>query len=131
MFGDGTQSRCFTYVRDAVRAILSLTDCADAVGELFNVGSSKEITINKLADRILEIVESEGGPRKEEGRTVLIPYEDVYNSEFEDMSRRVPNTRKIQALTGWAPRLALERILTDSLEQMCSGSEFRERIGTP
>jgi UDP-glucose 4-epimerase len=102
--GDGRQSRCFTDVRDVVGALLGLMDHPGAVGEVFNVGSSEEVTIGALAERIRELTASSS-------EIVHIPYEAAYGEGFEDMPRRVPDISKIQALIGYRPRKSLDQIL--------------------
>ena len=107
VYGDGGQSRCFCHVSDVVGALVGLLDSDAAFGEVFNVGSSEEVTILELAKRIVERTGSSS-------EIVLVPYEDAYPVGFEDMQRRVPDTRKIEALIGWRPTLTLERIIRDA-----------------
>jgi UDP-glucose 4-epimerase len=102
--GDGRQSRCFTDVGDVVGALLGLMDHPGAVGEVFNVGSSEEVTIGALAERIRELTASSS-------EIVHIPYEAAYGEGFEDMPRRVPDISKIHALLGYRPRKSLDQIL--------------------
>lgn len=104
--GTGQQTRCFCHVHDTVRAILGLVDDERSVGEVFNVGSSDEITIRDLAERIIAMSDSES-------TIELMPYDKVFATGFEDMLRRVPDTRKVRTLIGWRPT----RTLTDILEQ--------------
>jgi UDP-glucose 4-epimerase len=107
--GDGSQSRCFTDVSDVVGALVGLIDHPNAVGEVFNVGSSQEVTINALAQRVKELVGSES-------EIVRIPYEQAYGEGFDDMPRRVPDIRKIEALIGYRPRKSLDEILTGVID---------------
>jgi UDP-glucose 4-epimerase len=102
---DGQQSRCFTDVRDAVRAVMRLAETPAAVGEVFNVGSSQETTIEQLALAILRLTGS---------RAVLrfVPYEAVYRQGFEDMRRRVPDCTKLRRTIGFAPDTPLEENLS-------------------
>ena len=94
MFGDGTQTRCFCHVADVVRALVFLLDEPRAIGDVFNVGGSGEISIQQLASRIIE--------RTRSSSTIIhLPYEVAYEVGFEDMARRVPDVTKIHALTGW------------------------------
>jgi UDP-glucose 4-epimerase len=104
VFGDGTQSRSFTYVGDVVRALLSLIDEPRAIGQVFNIGNGYEISMNDLAEKIKEMT----GSRSE---IVRIPYDQAYESGFEDMPRRVPDISKISALTGYGPTVELDEIL--------------------
>ncbi|MEV3853933.1 NAD-dependent epimerase/dehydratase family protein [Streptomyces sp. NPDC050095] len=108
--GDGTQRRCFAHVADVVDALLRLLAHPGAVGEVFNIGSGEETTIADLAGLIVERSGSTSPLR-------FIPYEEVYagGHGFEDMARRVPDTRKIRELTGWAPKLGLSDIVDAAL----------------
>ncbi len=110
VYGDGSQSRCFCNVSDVVEALLALAGRPAAVGEVFNVGNTHEVSILELAQRILTLA----GRSPEE--VVFIPYDEAYEPGFEDMQRRVPDTSKIRALTGWEPRLSLEETLAQVLE---------------
>ncbi|MDQ4133748.1 MAG: GDP-mannose 4,6-dehydratase [Actinomycetota bacterium] len=110
VFGDGQQSRCFCHVSDTVDALLRLLGHPEAIGDVFNVGSTEEITIADLAQRVIEAT---GSTSKIE----LIPYEDAYNVEFEDMRRRVPDTTKLRTLTGWQPTRNLDDILAETIAE--------------
>jgi UDP-glucose 4-epimerase len=104
VFGDGTQSRSFTYVGDVVRAMVALINEPKAVGQVFNIGNSREITIGELAERIKSMTGSSSP-------IVRIPYDQAYEAGFEDMPRRVPAISKIDALVGYAPTVDLDEIL--------------------
>lgn len=106
VYGDGTQSRSFTYVGDVVRAMLALVEHPGAVGEVFNVGNGEEITIRALAERIRTMTSS-ASP------IVTIPYDEAYQAGFEDMPRRVPDIAKIASLVGYAPRVGLHDMLCE------------------
>lgn len=106
VYGDGTQRRCFTHVKDSVRALADLISCSDAVGGVFNVGSVEEISILGLAERIKDFVKSESPIR-------LISYDQAYEEGFEDMPRRVPDLSKVKALIGYSPSRALDDIIRD------------------
>ena len=108
VYGDGTQSRCFCDVHDAIRAIAGLINHPDAPGQLFNIGSSEEITILNLAERIKDVAKSAS-------KIVLIPYSEAYPRGFEDMERRNPDTARIRALLGWQPSMTLQ----DTLVRVC------------
>ena len=105
VFGDGTQSRSFTYVGDVVRAMVALINEPAAVGQVFNIGNDSEISINALAERIKALTGSAS-------EIVRIPYDQAYEAGFEDMPRRVPDISKIAALVGYAPTVELDEILT-------------------
>ena len=117
--GTGRQTRCFCHVDDTVNAILGLLEDERAVGDVFNVGSSDEITIHHLAERIIATAGSES-------LIELIPYAEAFASGFEDMLRRVPDTRKLRALIGWRPT----RTLTDILEQSVADARFEADRGS-
>jgi UDP-glucose 4-epimerase len=109
VFGDGTQSRSFTYVGDVVRAIVALINDPRAVGQVFNVGNGKEITIGDLAERVRTLAGSHS-------KIVLIPYDQAYEAGFEDMPRRVPDISKIHALIGYAPTVELDEMVERVIE---------------
>jgi len=111
VYGDGRQSRCFTYVGDVVRAVVALADHPDALGEIYNIGSTEEVTIGDLARRVIALSGSQSG-------LVYIPYQEAYEAGFEDMQRRVPDIRKIQALVGWQPTVDLDGILQSVIDHM-------------
>jgi UDP-glucose 4-epimerase len=107
--GDGAQTRSFCHVADVVGGLLELVNEPRAVGEVFNIGNDQEISIMALAERV----------RERTGRRspiVAIPYDQAYESGFEDMPRRVPDLSKIHALIGYAPRHDLDAILTDVID---------------
>jgi UDP-glucose 4-epimerase len=106
VYGDGKQSRCFTHVSDVVRALVALMEKPEAYGNVFNIGSSSEISMHDLAKQVREITKSKS-------EIVFIPYEKAYEEGFEDMPRRVPDTTKIKSLIGWEPTIALPKILKD------------------
>ena len=105
VYGDGRQSRCFTYVSDVVGVLLKLADHPGAVGEVFNVGNDREeVTIRELAER----VKARTGSKSE---IVTVPYDQAYEEGFEDMRRRVPDLTKVHALVGYEPKVHLDEIL--------------------
>jgi UDP-glucose 4-epimerase len=101
VFGTGKQSRCFCYVGDTVSALLKLLDAPEAVGQVFNIGSSEEISIEGLADLIKTKLSSTSP-------ICYIPYEKAYEAGFEDMPRRVPSTAKVERYVGWQPSTSLD-----------------------
>jgi UDP-glucose 4-epimerase len=111
VYGDGTQTRCFCHVKDSVRAIVGLADHPDAVGQVFNIGATQEISILALAQRIIEQLESPS-------QIGFVPYEQVYTKGFEDMARRVPDTRRIQQAIGWRPERSLDDIILDVADSL-------------
>jgi UDP-glucose 4-epimerase len=106
VYGDGSQSRCFGHVQDAVEALLRLLATPSSVGEVFNVGSDEEVTILRLA----EMVRDAAGSRSE---IRLVPYAEAYAEGFEDMQRRVPDLAKLERTIGFRPRTPLATIITD------------------
>ena len=104
VYGDGQQSRCFADVADVTGAIARLAVHADAVGEVFNIGATEEISIRELAQRVITLT----GSRSE---IVLIPYDQAYAPGFEDMQRRVPSIEKIAGFIGYQPRYTLDDTL--------------------
>jgi UDP-glucose 4-epimerase len=109
VFGDGTQSRSFTYVGDVVRALVALIDEPRAVGQVFNIGNGEEISIGALAER----VKAAAGSTSE---IVRIPYDQAYESGFEDMPRRLPDITKVRQLVGYDPTVGLDEILERVVE---------------
>ncbi|MGQ0733252.1 MAG: GDP-mannose 4,6-dehydratase [Acidobacteriota bacterium] len=114
VFGDGTQSRSFTYVGDVVGALLKLMVEPRAIGEVFNIGNVEEVTIGGLAERI----KLQAGSQSP---IVTVPYDQAYEAGFEDMPRRVPDLTKIRALIGYEPRVGLDEIILRVIE------DFRAR----
>jgi UDP-glucose 4-epimerase len=106
IFGDGSQSRVFCHVDDAVRAILKLSTSYKTIGEVFNIGGYGEITINNLAKMIIDLTNSNSSIK-------FTDYEEAYAVGFEDMARRVPDITKIRSYTGWEPEKDLEEIIID------------------
>lgn len=104
VYGDGSQSRTFTYVEDVVESIIKLIECPNAVGEVVNIGGTEEITIKSLAVKIKKLMNSDSDIK-------FIPYDEVYSRDFEDMQRRVPSLEKIEELIGWTPATGLDDIL--------------------
>ncbi|GLW96942.1 nucleoside-diphosphate sugar epimerase [Microtetraspora sp. NBRC 16547] len=110
VYGDGTQTRCFAHVKDVVDALLLLLDHGGAVGQTFNVGASREVSMLELAKLIVETAGSVSG-------VDLIPYAEAYEQGFEDMTRRVPDTTKLRELTGWKPSRSLDDILAETIAE--------------
>jgi len=109
VYGDGRQSRCFTHVSDSVRALIALMDSDHTVGEVYNLGGQQETIIRDLAERVIELTESES-------EITFVPYEEVYGEEFEDMPRRVPSLEKIRAAIGFEPTVGLDEALQSVIE---------------
>jgi UDP-glucose 4-epimerase len=109
VFGDGTQSRAFTHVADVVDAVLKLVGEPKAIGQVINIGNIHEISIRTLAERVRELTGSSSTIK-------MVPYEDAYESGFEDMPRRVPDLTKVRAMIGYAPKFGLDDILTQVID---------------
>ena len=118
VFGDGKQSRCFTYVSDVVDALVKLADHPDAVGQVFNIGNDhEEVSILDLAQRVKARTLSKSAIE-------MIPYDKAYEEGFEDMPRRVPDLGKIRALIGYEPKVHLDEIL-DRVAEYFTGHQAR------
>jgi UDP-glucose 4-epimerase len=111
VYGDGTQTRSFCHVADVVEGLLRLVQEPRAIGEVFNIGNDQEVTIMALAEKVRALT----GNRSS---IVTVPYEQAYEAGFEDMPRRVPDLRKIQALVGYAPKSDLDQILTGVIDHL-------------
>ena len=114
VFGDGTQSRSFTYVKDAVRAVLMLMDKPEAEGDVFNIGDGREITILELAKKIKKMTGSSSA-------ITFVPYDDAYGKGFEDMERRAPDISKIRKFIGYEPSINLDQVLEIIIQHMKNG----------
>jgi UDP-glucose 4-epimerase len=106
IFGDGSQSRVFCHVNDATRAILSLTNSRESIGEVFNIGGKGEITILDLAHLVIKTVNSKS-------EIIFTDYSKAYRVGYEDMNRRVPDISKINKIIGWKPSINLETTIKD------------------
>ncbi|HTW45539.1 MAG TPA: GDP-mannose 4,6-dehydratase [Acidobacteriaceae bacterium] len=123
VYGDGTQRRCFLHVADAVRALTQLMAKSQAVGEVYNIGNTEEITIQDLAEKVRAMTGSAS-------RIVKIPYKEAYEEGFEDMLRRVPDTSKLHALTGFVPRYTLEDTLKDVISHLRTAAADQATIAS-
>jgi UDP-glucose 4-epimerase len=118
-------------VEDVVRALIGLAESPQAIGQVFNVGSTREVTILDLAREVLEVVDATNGNYPAPGRALddrirFVPYEQAYGAGFEDMRRRCPDTGRIQALTGWQPKISLE----ETLSRVCAALQH-EQVNAP
>jgi UDP-glucose 4-epimerase len=111
IYGDGTQSRVFCHVHDAIEALLSLVGTDKTVNEVYNLGGTGEITIKELADKVIKETKSQSSIE-------FIPYEKAYAPGFEDMQRRVPDISKIKRDLDWAPNKNLSEIIADVAEHI-------------
>jgi UDP-glucose 4-epimerase len=109
VYGDGTQRRCFCHVQDVIRALVGVMQREEAYGEVYNVGSTSEITIGDLAERVRAMTQSSSDIQ-------LISYDEAFEHNFEDMARRVPDLTKIESLLGWRAEHTLDQILDDVIE---------------
>jgi UDP-glucose 4-epimerase len=106
VFGNGTQTRCFAHVHDAVAAILLLMETDDAAGDVFNIGTDDELAVIELARRVIEHAGSNS-------RIALVPYEEAYGEGFEELGRRRPDTSRLRGLTDWAPTRTIDDAIDD------------------
>jgi UDP-glucose 4-epimerase len=106
VYGDGEQTRVFCHVEDAIAGVISLVDNQESIGEVFNVGGFGEISIFSLAERVIQLTNSNSKIR-------LVPYIDAYPVGYEDMQRRVPDNSKLQKLTGWQAKIDLNEAILD------------------
>ncbi len=104
IYGNGKQTRCFSYVKDVVEAMIRLMSTPQAFGNVFNIGSTEEVTIEQLADMIIDISGSSSEKR-------FIPYEQAYGPNFDDMARRLPSVDKLEKVTGFKPNTTLGNTL--------------------
>ena len=111
IFGDGLQSRVFCHVNDATRAILSLTNSKESIGEVFNIGGKGEITILDLAHLVIKTINSKS-------EIIFTDYSKAYKVGYEDMHRRVPDVSKINKIIGWKPTIDLETTIKDIYESL-------------
>jgi UDP-glucose 4-epimerase len=120
IYGDGEQSRCFGDVADVIDATIKLAYHPDAVGQVFNIGSTEEVTIRELAEKVVVATGSQS-------KIVYVPYDEAYAPGFEDMRRRVPDLSKIHQLIGYQPRYSLEdtlrRVIVYEREQLLKQSK--------
>ncbi len=110
--GTGKQTRCFCYVADLVEAVIKLMNCEHAVGKVYNIGSNEEISIEELADKIIEITDSKSQKQ-------FVPYEFLYGRPIDDMMRRVPALERIKEMIGWEPKTPLDeslKVVADNLK---------------
>jgi UDP-glucose 4-epimerase len=117
IYGSGQQSRCFCFVDDVVEAITGLMNCPQAAGGVFNIGSDEEITIEALADKIIQMTGSKSDKQ-------FVSYEEAYGQPIEDMMRRVPSLMRIKEVISWKPKTSL----TDALKAIISHIEISNSI---
>jgi UDP-glucose 4-epimerase len=118
VFGDGSQTRCFCHVMDVVGALMKLVDTPASVGEVFNIGSTEEVSILQLAETVKRLASSSS-------EIVFVPYDEAYEEGFEDMPRRVPDTTKIDRLVGFQPTFTLDGIIRSVIEYQRGTSASR------
>jgi UDP-glucose 4-epimerase len=106
IYGDGNQTRCFAHVYDVIDAMVSIAFADNTIGKVVNIGNNFEISINRLAQKIIDDTQSRS-------KIVYVSYQEAYGDGFEDMERRVPNIDLIQHLVGWKPQRDLSEIISD------------------
>jgi nucleoside-diphosphate-sugar epimerase len=122
VYGDGTQTRCFTHVRDTVGALLALCDSDDASGRTFNVGTGNLISIHELARRVIARSGSASG-------ITMIPYDQAYSSGFEELGTRIPDTSALEGLTGWQARFTINDAIDDVINYERAVALYLEQLG--
>jgi len=111
IYGDGRQTRCFAHVYDVIDAVIAVAFADNTVGKVINIGNNVEISINGLAQKIIE----ETGSKS---KIIYVPYQEAYGEGFEDMERRVPNIDLINKLVGWVPYRNLSTVIADISAEM-------------
>jgi UDP-glucose 4-epimerase len=119
VYGDGSQRRCFVYVGDVVRALMRLMEHPAAVGQIFNIGNTEEISILQLARLVIELTHSDSPIQ-------TVPYEMAYGVGFEDMARRIPDLTKIRALIAYTPSVSLDEIILRVAEHLRDAATAEE-----
>ena len=109
VYGDGNQTRCFGYVKDVVGAVIALMERDDTAGEVYNLGSDEEISINELAKMVIKLTGSKS-------KIAHIPYSDVYPEGFEDMARRKPDLSKVKRSINYKPTVNIDGILKEIVD---------------
>ncbi|MBN1796322.1 MAG: GDP-mannose 4,6-dehydratase [Sedimentisphaerales bacterium] len=117
IYGTGRQSRCFAGVSDVVGGFIALMDSSETAGKVFNIGTDEEITIEALADRVIEKIQSKSQKR-------FLSYEEAYGKKFDDMMRRVPSLERIKKAIGYEPKWTLDKILDSVINDI--GTRLRE-----
>jgi UDP-glucose 4-epimerase len=110
IYGDGTQSRVFCHVEDAVQAIVTMAATDLTIGDVYNVGGTGEVTIKQLAEQVLKVTGSKSS-------ITYTPYSDAYPAGFEDIQRRVPDISKVKKAISWVPTKDLNQIISDIASQ--------------
>jgi UDP-glucose 4-epimerase len=122
VFGDGTQTRCFSWVGDVANALVQLSERDSAEGEIYNIGSDEEVSINELAEVVKEVTMSDSPIH-------LISYEEAYGNNFEDMARRVPDLTRIRQAIGYEVTKSLREIVEAVASSMLTSRKFQPRVG--
>jgi len=104
VYGEGSQQRCFGYVGDIVGALVALMEHPGAVGQIFNIGNTEEVSILQLARRVIELTGSTS-------QIQLVPYDVAYEAGFEDMARRIPDLTRVTSLIGYQPKVGLDETI--------------------
>jgi len=115
IYGNGNQTRCFAHIYDVIDAVIAVAFAENTIGKVINIGNNFEISINKLAQKVI----SETGSSSE---IIYVPYNEAYGDGFEDMDRRVPNIELINQLVGWKPQRDLSTIISDISKEMRKNS---------
>jgi UDP-glucose 4-epimerase len=111
IYGNGKQTRCFAHVSDVVRGLIALINCPESPGKVFNIGNEQEVTIEELADKVIEKTQSKSTKQ-------FLSYEKAYGKKFDDMMRRVPCLKRIKETVGYQPNFNLDKILDSVIEDI-------------
>ncbi len=111
VYGDGTQSRTFCSVTDVAKALVLLMDSKESIGETFNIGSTDEITVNNLANKVIKLTNSKS-------EIIYKKHSEIFGDNFEEPMRRVPDISKIKRVIGWQPQTSLDKIIIEIAEYM-------------
>jgi UDP-glucose 4-epimerase len=124
VYGDGNQQRCFGYVGDIVGALTALMEHPGAIGKIFNIGNTEEVSILQLAERVIKLTNSES-------KIQMIPYDVAYEAGFEDMARRIPDISRVSSLIGYKPTVKLDEIIERIANHFRETAPEQRSVPTP
>ncbi len=116
VYGTGRQSRCFAHVSDVVDGLVALMNCPAAEGGVYNIGTDEEVTIERLADKVIELTQSKSQKQ-------IVSYEEAYGKPFDDMMRRVPSLARVKEVIGYEPKMTLEKSLRSVIDDVKAGQK--------
>jgi UDP-glucose 4-epimerase len=121
VYGDGSQQRCFGYVGDVVGALVGLMEHPGAIGRIFNIGNTDEVSILELAKRVIRLTNSSS-------TITMVPYDIAYEAGFEDMARRIPDLTRVQSLIGYQPKVSIDEMIARIADHLREGLAGEERV---